>query len=151
LEYPARRGTVFQREWCSVVDQAPADLDVVRYWGLAATEKTEFNDPDWTVGVKLGRDRSGGYWIVQILDADPKTDWSKVDFEALRQHLIDMNEVTLKAKQPQNRSTGVWKSPSPAPGGRSWRSNGLSLPGASDGRPSGVDHESYPVAEWRAS
>ncbi|HTQ34361.1 MAG TPA: hypothetical protein VMI30_09340 [Stellaceae bacterium] len=35
--------------------------------------------------------------IVQILEADPKTDWSKVDLEALRQHLIDMNEVTLKA------------------------------------------------------
>jgi hypothetical protein len=35
--------------------------------------------------------------IVQILDADPKTDWSKIDLEALRQHLIDMNEVTLKA------------------------------------------------------
>ena len=36
--------------------------------------------------------------IVQILDADPKTDWSKVDLEALRQHLIDMNDVTLKAE-----------------------------------------------------
>ena len=35
--------------------------------------------------------------IVRILEADPKTDWSKVNFEALRQHLIDMNEVTLKA------------------------------------------------------
>jgi hypothetical protein len=35
--------------------------------------------------------------IVGILEADPKTDWSKVDLEALRQHLIDMNEVTLKA------------------------------------------------------
>ena len=35
--------------------------------------------------------------VVRILDADPKTDWSKVDLEALRQHLIDMNEVTLKA------------------------------------------------------
>lgn len=36
--------------------------------------------------------------IVQILDADPKTDWSKVDLEGLRQHLIDMNEVTLRAE-----------------------------------------------------
>jgi len=36
--------------------------------------------------------------VVRILDADPKTDWSKVDLEALRQHLIDMNEVTLKAE-----------------------------------------------------
>src|SRR5579859_2407417 len=35
--------------------------------------------------------------IVQILQADPKTDWSKINLEALRQHLIDMNEVTLKA------------------------------------------------------
>jgi hypothetical protein len=35
--------------------------------------------------------------IVQILVADPKTDWSKVDIEALRQHLIDMNNVTLLA------------------------------------------------------
>jgi hypothetical protein len=35
--------------------------------------------------------------IVRILDADQNTDWSKVNLEALRQHLIDMNEVTLKA------------------------------------------------------
>lgn len=36
--------------------------------------------------------------IVAILDADPKTDWSKVDIEALRQHLIDMDAVTLRAE-----------------------------------------------------
>ena len=35
--------------------------------------------------------------IVQILQADSATDWSKVNIAALRQHLIDMNEVTLKA------------------------------------------------------
>jgi hypothetical protein len=35
--------------------------------------------------------------IVHILEADPKTDWSKVNLEVLRQHLIDMNEVTLRA------------------------------------------------------
>lgn len=36
--------------------------------------------------------------IVAILEADPATDWSKVDIEALRQHLIDMSNVTLGAK-----------------------------------------------------
>lgn len=36
--------------------------------------------------------------IVQILEADPQTDWSKVDVEALRQHLIDMSNVTLAAQ-----------------------------------------------------
>lgn len=35
--------------------------------------------------------------IVRMLEADPNTDWSKIDLEALRQHLIDMNEVTLRA------------------------------------------------------
>ena len=35
--------------------------------------------------------------IVRILEADPATDWSKVDLEALRRHLVDMNEVTLYA------------------------------------------------------
>ena len=35
--------------------------------------------------------------IVRLLEADPSTDWSKVDIAALREHLIDMNEVTLRA------------------------------------------------------
>ena len=33
--------------------------------------------------------------IVGLLEADPTTDWTKVNIEALRQHLIDMNNVTL--------------------------------------------------------
>jgi hypothetical protein len=35
--------------------------------------------------------------VVQILEADPTTDWAKVNIAALREHLIDMNEVTLHA------------------------------------------------------
>lgn len=35
--------------------------------------------------------------VVQLLEADPKTDWSRVNIDALRQHLVDMNEVTLHA------------------------------------------------------
>lgn len=35
--------------------------------------------------------------IVRILEADPNTDWSKVNLDAVRAHLIDMNEVTLNA------------------------------------------------------
>jgi hypothetical protein len=36
--------------------------------------------------------------IVALLEADPRTDWSKVDIEALRRHLIDMSNVTLHAE-----------------------------------------------------
>jgi hypothetical protein len=35
--------------------------------------------------------------VVRILEADPATDWTKVDMERLRQHLIDMDEVVLRA------------------------------------------------------
>ena len=35
--------------------------------------------------------------IVRILEADPTTDWSKVNITALREHLIDMDEVTMRA------------------------------------------------------
>src|SRR5258708_24620860 len=48
--------------------------------------------------------------IVRVLESDPNTDWSKVDLEALRQHLIDMNEVTLQAdvsNQPVDRGLEI--------------------------------------------
>jgi hypothetical protein len=35
--------------------------------------------------------------VVRILEADSSTDWSKVDIEALRQHLIEMDDVTMRA------------------------------------------------------
>ena len=60
-------GLYFKREWCATADEVPAELDVVRYWDLAATEKTEFNVPDATVGIKLGRDRNGGYWLLDMV------------------------------------------------------------------------------------
>jgi predicted phage terminase large subunit-like protein len=50
-------GLYFKREWVGeLVDRVPENLRIVRYWDLAATEKTETNDPDWTEGVKLGQD-----------------------------------------------------------------------------------------------
>jgi len=63
----AAAGLYFKREWCAVVDEVPADLEIVRYWDLAATEKTELNDPDWTVGIKLGRDKNGGCWLLDMV------------------------------------------------------------------------------------
>jgi hypothetical protein len=35
--------------------------------------------------------------IVALLEADPNTDWSKVNIAALREHLVDMDELTLNA------------------------------------------------------
>jgi hypothetical protein len=44
--------------------------------------------------------------VVRILEADPATDWTKIDLERLRQHLIDMNEVTLRADMKAESVSG---------------------------------------------
>jgi hypothetical protein len=44
--------------------------------------------------------------IVAQLEADSTTDWSKVNIEALRQHLIVMNDVTLHARAQQSTVPG---------------------------------------------
>ena len=36
--------------------------------------------------------------IVRLLEVDPATDWSKVNIGALREHLIDMDEVAMRAR-----------------------------------------------------
>ncbi|MBY5972523.1 hypothetical protein KUV28_09210 [Ferrimonas balearica] len=41
--------------------------------------------------------------IVAILRADPQTDWSRVDINALRNHLVDMDLLTLEAKVSRDR------------------------------------------------
>jgi hypothetical protein len=39
--------------------------------------------------------------VVRLLEADRTTDWSKVDLEALRQHLRDMDLVLMRARVAQ--------------------------------------------------
>jgi hypothetical protein len=41
--------------------------------------------------------------VVAILKADSSTDWSKVDLDALREHLIDMDEVVMHASVATKR------------------------------------------------
>lgn len=44
--------------------------------------------------------------VVQLLAADSATDWSKVNIEALRQHLLDMDAVTMRARVRLNPANG---------------------------------------------
>jgi predicted phage terminase large subunit-like protein len=60
-------GTFFKREFFPVVEDAPAEAweNSLWYWDRAATEKDENNpDPDWTVGVRMGKHRG----IIYVLD-----------------------------------------------------------------------------------
>jgi predicted phage terminase large subunit-like protein len=62
-----KAGLYFRRDWCEVVDTLPMDVRMVRYWDLAATEKIEGNDPDWTVGIKLGMSKAGVLYVIHAV------------------------------------------------------------------------------------
>lgn len=47
--------------------------------------------------------------VVAILEADPATDWSTVDIDALRAHLIDMNAVTIRATVTRTALEDGWR------------------------------------------
>lgn len=60
-------GLYFNRERIEIVDALPLmKSQTVRFWDRAATEKTETNSPDWTVGLKLGRDEDDQYYVIDI-------------------------------------------------------------------------------------
>lgn len=64
-------GAYFQRGWFSFVPVRPAGDDVilwVRRWDLAATKPTDQNpDPDWTVGVLVGKRKDGRIVIADVV------------------------------------------------------------------------------------
>ena len=50
-----------------VVEGAPADMGSVRAWDLAATADGDGRDPDWTVGLRLGREASGRFLVLDVV------------------------------------------------------------------------------------
>lgn len=56
-----REGALFREDWFRYVDSAPAGLQVLRYWDLAATE----GGGDWTAGAKIGR-LDGSFYILDV-------------------------------------------------------------------------------------
>lgn len=66
-------GKKFKRHWFKIVDGAPSQGRVVRYWDLAATEPAPGKDPAYTAGVKV-LEQDGQYWIMDVVrtQATPK-------------------------------------------------------------------------------
>jgi predicted phage terminase large subunit-like protein len=59
-------GMFFKREYFEVINVLPRNLTFMRYWDRAATKKTEQNDPDYTVGIKLAKDRNGVFYVCDM-------------------------------------------------------------------------------------
>ena len=66
-DWSARQeGNKFKREWFEIVDDYPADCELVRFWDLAATEAKKGKDPDWTSGCLLGKSRNNTLYIIDV-------------------------------------------------------------------------------------
>lgn len=60
-------GSFFKRHYFEVVRGVPKKTQKVRYWDRAATRKTDTNDPDYTVGLKLEKDEHGLFYVTDIV------------------------------------------------------------------------------------
>jgi hypothetical protein len=73
----------------------------------ASTSTRKSGSPASALPTRPGQDAYGAIAeIVRLLESDSTTDWSKVDLERLRQHLIDMNAVTLRSSVTQRAVAG---------------------------------------------
>jgi predicted phage terminase large subunit-like protein len=91
-------GDLFRRGWFTKVQSAPECVSWVRYWDLAATEPSEANkDPDWTVGLRMGRTKDGVYVVEHI-----KRDRRRPDgVKKMARQMADRDGVGTKIKLEQ--------------------------------------------------
>jgi len=99
-------GLYFKRHWCQIVDAVPANLRLVRYWDLAATEKTETNDPDWTEGIKLGQDSATKFYYL-------------VGWERLRASPMQVETAIKNTASADGKSVSIGIPQDPAQAGKS--------------------------------
>jgi predicted phage terminase large subunit-like protein len=62
-----KSGGMFDRANFEIKRAAPAHLEIVRAWDFAASVPKPGTDPDWTAGVKMGKDREGQFWILDVI------------------------------------------------------------------------------------
>jgi predicted phage terminase large subunit-like protein len=64
----ASAGSLFKREWFTILDTIPASyIQQCRYWDRAATKPSESNkDPDWTRGLKMLKYPNGTFLVSDL-------------------------------------------------------------------------------------
>jgi predicted phage terminase large subunit-like protein len=93
-------GNYFKRTWFKVVeaDRVPRNLQKARSWDLAATEKTESNDPDWLAGCKMGLDKTTGKYYIQHVRREQLSP-EGVENALVQQAGIDGRDVAVRVER----------------------------------------------------
>lgn len=103
-DWTARHGgSLFRREWFTIVDAVPADLRALRYWDLAATESAPGKKPAWTAGVKVG--------------VSPKGFWYVLDVQRFRATPLVVEQRIRQTAQIDGLETEIWIEQEPGAAG----------------------------------
>lgn len=98
----AEAGNVFGRAWFGTVDAAPAEARWVRFWDLAASEKTaKSDDPDWTAGGKVAL-HDGIYYVGHVVRVRER--WHGVRRLIVQTAQIDGKRVEIGVEQEPGAS-----------------------------------------------
>jgi len=90
-------GGMFDRAWFDVLPERPRNKDItwVRFWDLAGSKPTpNYPDPDYTVGVLMGRDRTTGMFNI-------------ADVRRVRRSPLQVQRLVRRTAQMDGRSVRV--------------------------------------------
>jgi len=92
-------GALFKPNMMEIVHAVPADLvDVVRSWDLAASKAQVGSEPAYTVGLKLGRNARGRYFILDVQRFRGGPD----EVDAAIRNVADRDGKLVKVRIPQD-------------------------------------------------
>jgi predicted phage terminase large subunit-like protein len=106
-DWTARHGgSIFKREYFKdrIIQHPPPELvNITRFWDRASTAPKDNNDPDWTVGLKLG-ELKGQYYVLDIVRfrGTPKQNEDKI----LQTAQADGYKISVRMEQEPG-SSGV--------------------------------------------
>lgn len=85
-------GTMFRKEWFTVVEAPPADAKRLRYWDLAGTKRKR---SDYTAGVRLSFEASSGRWFIEHI-------------ANIRGRPFEVEQLVRRTAEADTRSLDVW-------------------------------------------
>lgn len=88
----ATSGTIFKRSDFRIIKTAPHCVKWIRYWDRAATVPSPSNpNPDWTVGVKMGK-TADDQFVIAAVERDRKT---PLGVETMIQNTASQDKCTI--------------------------------------------------------
>jgi predicted phage terminase large subunit-like protein len=104
----AEEGKLFQRHWFRIVQEWPKQARCVRFWDFAGTEEERVrrgqtsNDPDYTVGLRVG-EWEGRYYVI--------------DMRRDRLSPKGVEELVLQTAHLDGRAVDIWMEQEPGSSG----------------------------------